>query len=556
MSSSIKRLPKALSSDELDALQSVRMNPRDRALITTMSRCGLRVSEACGLTVENIHWTSETPSLRFTGKRDRERVVPMNLEVQDVLRTWLEARRQSDSPFVFCNLRNGKRLSRKTVWAALKRYAKRSGIRHVHPHMLRHTFGTDLADRDVPVERIRDLMGHASIETSSIYISVSAEQKKRSVEKIDRRPRWLRWWSRQRNRDYRFLGRSRKNLSVGPRQTVGRQDELHQLQQNLEKRIDTLLIGPVGVGKSHLLDMLKADHVLRIKNLAPVKQAVINIAEELQKIGKLRLDDPDQENGEREEARAQSLPANVGERLLDENEGKIAETSLNHSEERGISEEKPNPMDAPGASFVTDFEAYKQDHSRTSIQGWIQIVTTSVSQNEYVLIVDDLTDLSVSVGRLIDKLNRKFVIFAALHEVKKNYEKHFWKFDRVEVTNLPPAEAKKLIRQCTAGAEIEDHRMTETYVLQQSAGNPRAIIEIIDRLRKEPAITRSAVRDVSHTGARNQIDLTAVVVLLLLAVVAARFIARGMGSMDGYVLAGIGSAVLMGLRFFLYRFRR
>ena len=249
--SSIQKLPKALAQDELEALKSVRMNLRDRALIAVLSRCGLRVSEACSLTVDNIHWSTDTPSLRFTGKRSKERVVPMNLEVQDVLREWLESRQFSDSQYVFCNLRNGQRLSRKTVWASMKTYAQRAGIRHVHPHMLRHTFGTDLADRDVPVERIKDLMGHASIETSSIYISVSAEQKRRSVDRIDRRPWLSRWLSRQQNRDYRFFALPRKQLRIGMQQTVGRDEELRRLKDNLSKGIDTLLLGPIGVGKSH-----------------------------------------------------------------------------------------------------------------------------------------------------------------------------------------------------------------------------------------------------------------------------------------------------------------
>ena len=107
--------------------------------------------------------------------------------------------------------------------------------------------------------------------------------------------------------------------------------------------------------------------------------------------------------------------------------------------------------------------------------------------------------MTPSVGRIIDKLSHKYTIMAALHEVKKTYEKHFWKFDRIEIENLSTPEAKKLIRQHATGADIEDYRMTETCILQQSAGNPRAIIEIVERLRKEPAVTRSTVRHVSHT---------------------------------------------------------
>ena len=515
--------PKALAQDELEALKSVRMNPRDRALIAVLSRCGLRVSEACALTVDNIYWSTATPSLRFTGKRGKERVVPMNQEVQDVLRAWLESRHFSDSPYVFCNLRNGQQLSRKTVWAAMKTYAQRAGIRHVHPHMLRHTFGTDLADRDVPVERIKDLMGYSSIDTASIYISVSAEQKRRSVDRIDRRSRLARWWSRLKNRDYRFFAWPKKHTRTGIQQTVGRDKELRQLKDNLSKSIDTLLLGPIGVGKSYLLALLNAENALKVKTLTPAKESLINIAEELHKIGRLCPDGP--------ESSKSNNPCHPCERCT-------TAPAVHPSHPR------------------SDFETFKKQHTRTTIQGWTDMVLDSVEKDEFVLIVDDLSDMTASIGRLIDKLNSKFTIIAALPEVRKSYEKHFWKFDRLEIECLSTADSKKLIRQCTAGANIEDYRMTETNILQQSAGNPRAIIEIVERFRKEPAVTRSVVRDVLHTGARNQIDLTFAVVLLLLAVVAARFFMRGIGSMEGYVLAGIGSALLVGIRFFMYRFKR
>ncbi len=298
------------------------------------------------------------------------------------------------------------------------------------------------------------------------------------------------------------------DVLIGIGQTVGRGEELCQLKDNLSKGIDTLVLGPIGVGKSHLLALLDAENALVVKTLSPVKEALINIAEGLHKIGRLCSD--------------------------------------------GLESSKSNNLRHPRS----DFETFKKQHTRTTIQGWTDMVLGSVEKNEFVLIVDDLSDMTASVGRLIDKLNRKFTIIAALPEVRRSYEKHFWKFDRVEIERLSTADAKKLIRQCAAGANIEDYRMTETNILQQSAGNPRAIIEIVERLRKEPAVTRSVVRDVLHTGARNQIDLTFAVVLLLLAVVAARFFMRGIGSMEGYVLAGIGSALLVGIRFFMYRFKR
>jgi len=377
----INPLPKALTPDELDALRAVPKNPRDQALIEVMAGCGLRVSEALNLTLDALHWTTDKPALRFTGKRRKERIVPMNFEVQDAMRTWLDARDRipNAGDFIFCHLRSGNRLSRQAVWMALDRYARQAGCRHVHPHMLRHSFGTALANGNVPVERIRELMGHASIEVSQIYISVSTEQKRQAVEQIDLRPRWLRWLSRQRNRTYRFFSR-------------------------------------------------------------PVQRKTFSA-------------------------------------------------------------------------------------------------------------------LTTSTGRLIDQLAGKFTIIAAMQYVKKAQGKHFWKFERLEVGPLASDEARRLIRQCAAGVEIEDERLFETHLLQKSAGNPRAIIESVERLRKEPAVTRNAVRELSHAGGRTQIDLTPIIIIPVLLLVALRFVARGLGDLEFYLFAGVGSALAVGVQFFLFRSR-
>jgi len=538
-----KHLPKALNMDELNALCAVPKNLRDQALIEIMAGCGLRVSEACGLTLESVHWSSETPSLRFPGKRHKERVVPMNYQVQDALRTWLEVRGTDRSEYIFCNLRTGRQLSRKTVWAALKRYAHKAGIRHVHPHMLRHTFGTALADRNVPVERIRVLMGHSSLQMSQIYITVSAEQKKAAVESIDRRPRLLRWLSRQRNRSYRFWGCSHRGVTLSQGQTVGRQAEFRQLQDNVRKGIDTLLVGPVGVGKSNLLALLRGEQIIRVQGLNPAKQAIISIAEELYQRGVLTISPEEEE----EKDRAYGLPEN-GETPVPAGEAMAS----NKRRTQGVAIDTP----ATGPTPDPNFETFKKRHVRTSIQGWLQMVLVSVEIDEWVLVVDDLSGLTPAVGRIIARLNKKFVIVAAVHEVKKKDEKHFWKFEQVVLGNLPKADSRRLIRQCAVGADIEDIQLFETKVLEQSAGNPRAIIQSVDRLRKEPSITRNAVRDINHTGARPKLDLTWGIVLLVVPLIAARFIARGLGDTELYLVAGVSSAVAMGLRFFLYRLRK
>ena len=563
MHTATQNLPKTLTIDELDALLAVPKNTRDQAYLEAMAGCGLRVSEICHLKLDQVHWSSDTPSLRFTGKGSKERIVPMNLAVQDALRTWLDVRGSNHSAYVFCNLRTGGRLSRKTVWAALQRYARKAGLRPVHPHMLRHAFGTGLADRNVPVERIRELMGHSSIQTSQIYITVSTEQKRQAVDRLDRRHKLVRWISKQRNRSYRFFGRSSSPRVTFTRgETVGRQAELKQLQDNVTRGIDTLLIGPVGTGKSHLLNRVEGEQLIRLPGLTPPRQALITIAEELFRKGEFQVSP---EGGETDRGRVPRVDGSDGNGEPQELIG--AEGS---STERGeITDDPPDP--APGSvpgpvaeqsqppeeeAPEPDFEAFKKQHTRTSVRGWTQLICDAVEKDAWTLVVDDLSDLTTSTGRLIDRLADKFRVVAGLHEVKKPYEKHFWKFERIEIGHLPPADARRLIRQASVGVEIEDARLLETHLLQKTNGNPRAILESVERLRKEPAVTRHAVRELTHTGAQQQFDMTPIVVIPIIGIMAFRFIARGLGDMDFYLFAGVGSALAMGIRFFLFRSSR
>ena len=286
-------LPKAPTATELDLLLAVIPNAQYRAMVLVMAHTGVRISELCTLLIEHVCWSTDTPYLKIKGKGGRERIVVMNQVVQDALRAWLEIRGSAPGPLF--QTRAGNPFSRKTVWAMLKRYCQRAGIRHIHPHMLRHYFGTTLADQGVPVERVAELMGHSNIQTSKIYILVSPEQKKAAVERIDRRPRILRWWSRMQNKHFRFFALPTHRHIAGRPRTVGREKELHQLQVNVDKGVDSLIIGPVGVGKTHLLELIQGKNIIRLKSLSPAKEAIIALAEELYHKGILKTENANQD---------------------------------------------------------------------------------------------------------------------------------------------------------------------------------------------------------------------------------------------------------------------
>ena len=162
--------------------------------------------------------------------------------------------------------------------------------------------------------------------------------------------------------------------------------ELKRLQENCAKGIDTLLVGGVGVGKSHLLKLLEGGKVIPMQGFSPAKQAIVSLAEELYNRGTLR-------------AAYVAGQGVEGEGLVDTN--------------------------APAESF----EDFKKAHNRTSVRGWVQMVLDSVEKDEFTLVVDDLSDLTSISARLIDLLAAKFVLLGALHAVKKAHECYFWKFE-------------------------------------------------------------------------------------------------------------------------------
>jgi len=322
-------------------------------------------------------------------------------------------------------------------------------------------------------------------------------------------------------------------------------------------------------GKSHLLNRLEGAQLIRLPGLTPPRQALITIAEELFRKGAFQASPAGR--GEADRGRLPRVDGSDGNGEPSApigTEGSSAEKGDGTEDPPDPTpgsvpgpeaEQSPNPEAPDGdpeADAEADFDAFKKQHARTSVRGWTQLVCEAVEKDAWTLVVDDLSDLTTSTGRLIDRLADKFRVVAGLHEVKKPYEKHFWKFERVEIGHLPPADARRLIRQASQGVEIEDPRLFETHLLQKTNGNPRAILESVERLRKEPAVTRHAVRELTHTGAQQQFDLTPIVVIPIIGIMAFRFIARGLGDMDYYLVAGVGSALAMGVRFFLFRSSR
>lgn len=189
-----RRLPKWLSKNEQNALlRELRDNrlsdvKRDTAVVVTMLRMGLRVHELCDLKLKDLTMSDRKGSAYIHGKGDKDREVPVNVDVRTAIQSYLQDRDDS-SPYVFVSQRSAK-LSVRAAQHIVAKYRKRTGIKHLTCHSLRHSFGHDLVLKDVDLQRVATLMGHfkengdPNIAMTMIYTTPGVEDLEAAVESI------------------------------------------------------------------------------------------------------------------------------------------------------------------------------------------------------------------------------------------------------------------------------------------------------------------------------------------------------------------------------------
>jgi len=180
-------LPKQLSQDQVRTLCTRITHPRDYALALLMLRCGLRVSEGARLRLADLDW--EQQSLRIDqGKGRKDRIVYLSADALGALRTCLALRPAvvPDGLVFWHQKRPHRALSSKGIQQHIERYAKAAGIK-ASCHSLRHTFASNLLEAGAEVITIKELLGHASIESSERYAKLSNQRVKHVYQQTIRK---------------------------------------------------------------------------------------------------------------------------------------------------------------------------------------------------------------------------------------------------------------------------------------------------------------------------------------------------------------------------------
>lgn len=178
-----RSLPRPLSVEDVQRILATPAEGsvnglRDRAVLETLYGAGARVSELCGLEIDDVDL--EGGSVRVFGKGDKEREVPLGRFAREAIGAYLtKARPELATPHsraaLFLSDR-GARLSRQGCWRILAHHARRAGItKRVTPHTLRHSFATHLLEGGADVRVVQELLGHASVATTQIYTLVTKE---------------------------------------------------------------------------------------------------------------------------------------------------------------------------------------------------------------------------------------------------------------------------------------------------------------------------------------------------------------------------------------------
>ncbi|MCL4164187.1 UNVERIFIED_CONTAM: hypothetical protein GTU68_021180 [Idotea baltica] len=192
-----RKAPESLSIQEVDRLLNApdEVTPvglRDRAILELFYSSGLRVSELCGLALQQIDL--EHGALKVLGKGSKERIVPMGRKAIAAMHRYLDTARPrlvnlKTGSAVFITGR-GTSISRKMIWVLVRKYAALAGIeKPVKPHGLRHSFATHLLTGGADLRVIQELLGHADIATTQIYTSVEGERVRSAHDEFHPRSR-------------------------------------------------------------------------------------------------------------------------------------------------------------------------------------------------------------------------------------------------------------------------------------------------------------------------------------------------------------------------------
>jgi hypothetical protein len=276
-----------LNINEIKALLRTITDPRDKAIITLFLTTGLFVNELLDLTTNQIDFENKT--LIIKGKRERQ--LPLNDQAYEALASWTRARIETPCEILFITIKGKVQgLSIASIDKMIRKYANQAGInRKINSKTLRNTFAINLFNKEITTKEAGKLLGISDYESIKRYREAAdnpALKKIVDLEQTDTRTTTEKLVSK-------FLpikakpqkARTKiKEISTNPEEIIfGRDTLIKDIQSSLTKTQSTLIIGQLGIGKTHILKYIgiKENNAVYINSPTPLKELLLKICDKI-----------------------------------------------------------------------------------------------------------------------------------------------------------------------------------------------------------------------------------------------------------------------------------
>jgi hypothetical protein len=476
--------------DELQLLNGIenklkgKVKAKYRLLVLLMLDAGCRVTEAVTIRLDQLMVARKIlviRSLKKSKKGNKLREIPMTLRLMDALAEyWTFVKDKSPESYLFPSkaAKTG-HASRKVVWRVIKNLTGNG-----YPHMLRHTFCTKLAAEGTDQYTIKELAGHEKTQTTEIYIHASKDAKNKAISTLHREG-FLKTM-------YRKLFPPER-VDIMPSMTgptgflVGRKTEIGKLVELSKKRVNILITGAQGTGKTVLLDNFmksgRVGKVLRIDDMTAIKKTL----------------------------------AGLVFTLFNDDKEKVKDLLY-------------------GPEVDLDRIVTKE-----SIKRLCELLIETTAKHEYTIVIDDATRITPMGITVLEKLNTHFHMVIAARHVKIQQVSFLTNFEKIKLEPLKRHEVIELITRASKdfGDRIEDWEAYKSHIYRSTNGNPKFILEMVERFRREPYVSLNLIQRINHTTAVKEIDMSLLVIIFLSSLMILRYVGREVGSDRGaYMLIG------------------
>lgn len=478
-------------------------NIKHKTIMLVMLDCGLRVSETITLKYSNFDFRRRTLTVRSLKKKGEEkRTIPVSDRLYNCLAEYTQSLTGSPGPddYLFPGQGNG-HISRKTVWGFMDRIADNNPeLGKLHPHTLRHTFATHHLASGTALHNIKLMLGHENYNTTLVYAHTPIEVLRRNVDVTTQEK--LSFWQKVQKELFPEKKATLINLSSDVADfIVGRNDTLLKVIELVNKNCNTILIGSIGVGKSHIINQIRPGErkVLKIDDCNDIKKTLI-----------------------------QCLLYLYGN-------------------------DKQHVFNLMYPEY--DLSKTQQHLQKDSIASLCKEIKDVTQKHEYLLVIDNVDRITPKAVSALEQLKDHFTILTSAREIPLNKQSFLWNFEVVKVDVLSRQHSLELIHKLSYDMEIEDFEMFRNHIYEQANGNPRVVYELVDRYRKEIVITPEVIRTIRHTGSLPEYDMSLAILLLLGGMAILRYLSNETGNDSLKFIGGCAMILLIISRYF-FRFTK